>query len=250
MIMACSEWQSKIDLYVDSELPADDAAAFGEHLRGCAECSASALSRTRMKRAVMSAGRAYHPSPEFRAKVRQQIGSHKSSRISWLSLGLATAALVIVGLISVQFALSRAQTRQVASEIADLHVSNLASSTPVDVVSTDRHTVKPWFQGKLPFTFDLPELAGTDFTLVGGRLVFIEREPAALLLFKYRSHFISVFVLPDSAPVSRLGDSLRKQASFNLQSWQQAGLRYVMITDAEAVHAQRLANLLQTTAGR
>jgi anti-sigma factor RsiW len=203
-----------------------------------------------MKRAVMSAGRAYQPSPEFRAKVRQQIGSHKSSRIPWLSLGLATAALVIVGLISVQFAPSRAQTRQVASEIADLHVSNLASSTPVDVVSTDRHTVKPWFQGKLPFTFDLPELAGTDFTLVGGRLVFIEREPAALLLFKYRSHFISVFVLPDSAPVSRLGDSLRKQASFNLQSWQQAGLRYVMITDAEAVHAQRLANLLQTTAGR
>jgi anti-sigma factor RsiW len=205
-----------------------------------------------MKRAVMSAGRAYHPSPEFRAKVRQQIGppARKSSRIPWLSLGLATAALVIVGLISVQFALSRAQTRQVASEIADLHVSNLASSTPVDVVSTDRHTVKPWFQGKLPFTFDLPELAGTDFTLVGGRLVFIEREPAALLLFKYRSHFISVFVLPDSAPVSRLGDSLRKQASFNLQSWQQAGLRYVMITDAEAVHAQRLANLLQTTAGR
>ena len=249
--MACSEWQSKIDLYVDSELPADEAAAFGEHLKGCAECSASALSRTRMKRAVMSAGRAYHPSSEFRAKVRQQLGTRKSPRMSWLSLGLATAAMVLAGFFAIQFSISRAQTRQVASEIADLHVSNLASTTPVDVVSTDRHTVKPWFQGKLPFTFDLPELAGTDFTLVGGRLVFIEREPAALLLFKYRSHFISVFVLPESsAPVSRLGDSVRKQASFNLQTWQQAGLRYVLITDAEAAHAQSLANLLQTTAAR
>lgn len=244
--MTCNEWQSKIDAYVDSELSPGEAVAFGEHLNGCAGCAASALSRMKMKQAVQLAGRAHHLPIEFRLKFREQIGSRKSSRKPWLALGLVAAALVVVAVIGVQFAMSRARSRQVISEIADLHVSNLASSTPVDVISTDRHTVKPWFQGKVPFTFDLPELAGTDFSLVGGRHVFVEREPAALLLFKYRGHFLSVFVLSDRAPFSQLGDSTRRQAAFTVQSWRQAGLRYVMITDTEPGQAQRLATLLQS----
>jgi len=135
----------------------------------------------------------------------------------------------------------------VVSEIADLHVSNLASTSLVDVVSSDRHTVKPWFQGKVPFTFDLPELEGTEFTLVGGRMVFIEREPSALLLFKYRSHYLSVFLVPDRAPVSRLGDSTRQHEAFTVQSWRQSDLRYILITDTNADEAHKLSSLLQAT---
>jgi anti-sigma factor RsiW len=245
--MVCSEWQSKIDPYVDSELSAEEAAAFGTHVAGCATCAASALSRMKVKRAVQFAARAHHPSAEFRLKMRERINGRRSSRKSWLAFGLAAATIAVVVALGVQIAFTRAQSRQVVSEIADLHVSNLASSNPVEVVSSDRHTVKPWFQGKVPFTFDLPELAGTDFTLEGGRLVFVEREPAALLLFKYRSHHLSVFVLSDRPPFSRLGDSTRQQAAFTVQSWHEGGLRYVLITDTESAQAQRLTDLLQST---
>lgn len=248
--MACSEWRSKIDPYVDSELSPEEAEAFGAHLYACASCTATVLTRMKLKRAVQLAGRAHHPPSEFRFKVREQIRGRSSSPKSWLLAALAAAALAAIFLAVLQIALTGEQSRQLVSEIADLHVSNLASATPVDVASSDRHTVKPWFQGKVPFTFDLPELAGTDFTLAGGRLVFIEREPAALLLFKYRSHFLSVFVLSDRAPFSRLGESSRQQAAFTVQSWHQAGLRYILITDTEFAQAQRLSTLLQSTRRR
>ena len=66
-----------------------------------------------------------------------------------------------------------ARRQRVFSELADLHVSALASATPVDVISTDRHTVKPWFQGRIPFSFNLPELQGSEFTLIGGRVTYL-----------------------------------------------------------------------------
>jgi anti-sigma factor RsiW len=160
--------------------------------------------------------------------------------------GLVTSLAALMFVFG-QIAWSRAQTGQVVSEIADLHVSNLASTSLVDVVSSDRHTVKPWFQGKVPFTFDLPELAGTEFTLVGGRMVFIEREPSALLLFKYRSHYLSVFLVPDRAPMSRLGDSTRQHEAFTVQSWRQSDLRYILITDTNPDEAHKLSSLLQAT---
>jgi len=75
----------------------------------------------------------------------------------------------------------------VFSEIADLHVSTLASSSPVDVISTDRHTVKPWFQGKIPFAFNLPELQNSEFTLIGGRMTYLDQTPGAHLIYDARS---------------------------------------------------------------
>lgn len=242
--MSCSKWQSKLDLYVDSELPPAEAAAFGEHLSTCSSCAAAALSRMKVKQAVQFAARAHHPSSELRSKIRQQISGRRSTRSAWMFSGLV-AALAALLFVFGQVAWSRAQSRQVVSEIADIHVSNLATSSLVDVVSSDRHTVKPWFQGKVPFTFDLPELAGTDFTLVGGRMVFVEREPSALLLFKYRSHYLSVFLVPDRAPLSRLGDATRQHEAFTVQSWRQADLRYILITDTSAEEAHKLSSLLQ-----
>ena len=72
---------------------------------------------------------------------------------------------------------------QVFSEIADLHVATLASSSPVDVISTDRHTVKPWFQGKIPFAFNLPELQNSEFSLLGGRMTYLDQTPGAHLIY-------------------------------------------------------------------
>ncbi|MGB7552957.1 MAG: hypothetical protein WBM04_01190 [Candidatus Korobacteraceae bacterium] len=137
------------------------------------------------------------------------------------------------------------QSAKTVAEFADLHVTALASANPVEVISTDRHTVKPWFQGRIPFTFDLPELKGTPFTLVGGRVAYFHQEPGAHLLFGYQRHFISVFIFRDTPqlamPASFLAD---KSSSFTVRTWTQQGLRYVVIGDASAATID-LATLIQ-----
>ena len=141
----------------------------------------------------------------------------------WPRWALATAALLVLAA-GLFVAVNRRQGAKAVAELADLHVTALASANPVEVVSTDRHTVKPWFQGRIPFTFDLPELQGTPFTLVGGRVAYFHQEPGAHLIFGYQRHFISVFIFRDtpqlSMPASFFAD---KTSSFTLRTWTNRG---------------------------
>jgi anti-sigma factor RsiW len=142
----------------------------------------------------------------------------------------------------------RSRSQQVLTELADLHVSDLASSTPVDVVSSDRHTVKPWFQGKLPFTFDVPEMQDTGYTLVGGRLAYLEHEPGAHLLFNVGAHHISVFIFRERPEIERAfpaHDSTSRVLSFHVESWAAGGLRYFVFGDASPEAIQGLSKLLK-----
>lgn len=247
--MACSEWQTKIDPYIDSELDPADAASFGSHLKSCPDCAAEALSRMKLKRSVQAAGHAHVATAEFRARVRNQVHGRSSStpRTAWLAFGLATVMLIFFAVGAARFSVRRSQTRQVVAEITDIHTSNLAAANPVDVVSSDRHTVKPWFQGKIPFAFNLPELAGTDYSLVGGRMVFLEREPTAMLVYKRGAHIISVFITQERFPLDRL-DSPFLSSSFHIESWRQGTLRYCVITDADPHEVQPLVTLMRSAA--
>ncbi|MGE5109504.1 MAG: anti-sigma factor family protein [Acidobacteriaceae bacterium] len=246
--MACTEWQSKIDSYVDSEMAPDEAATFGSHLNSCPSCAAEALGRMKLKRSVQTSGRAFYPTAEFRARIRNQVrGRSSASRTAWLAFGLATMMLVFFSVAAARYSVRRSQARQLVAEISDIHTTNLAGGSPVEVVSSDRHTVKPWFQGKIPFAFSLPDLAGTDFTLLGARLVFLQREPAALLVYKRGAHLISVFIVQERFPFDRL-DIPRLPSSFHIESCRQGTLRYCLITDADAPEMQPLVSLLKTAA--
>jgi len=136
----------------------------------------------------------------------------------------------------------------VFAEAADLHVSALASANPVDVVSTDRHTVKPWFEGKLPFTFDLPDLQNSEFHLIGGRMAYIGQSPAAQLLFGIRKHEISVFIVQDREGFAGLGAGVNRSQNFNfnLETWSNRGLRYILVGDTSPADVDSLAKLLSS----
>ena len=135
---------------------------------------------------------------------------------------------------------------RVYSELVDLHVATLASTTPVDVVSTDRHTVKPWFQGKIPFTFNLPELQGTPFTLVGGRITYLGQTPGAQLIYQVRKHEISVFIFQDRGDLANeVASGAAHAASFNAESWKESGLRYFVISDVSSDDVAALSKLLR-----
>jgi anti-sigma factor RsiW len=139
------------------------------------------------------------------------------------------------------------RTEQVYSEVADLHVANLASSSPVDVISTDRHTVKPWFQGKIPFAFDLPELRNSEFSLLGGRMAYLDQTPGAHLIYDVRKHHISVFVFQERSLPARVDENSLspKKLPFNLETWSQGGLRYFVIGDASPADIDSLAKLFK-----
>jgi anti-sigma factor RsiW len=247
--MVCESWKAKLDTYHDGELSAEEMHTFDAHVRGCVACSADALARVQMKRAIQVAGRRFTPSAEFRKRVQQSIAPkpQRSFRLGWM-LAAAAAVILVVGTLTSTYVGTRGRD-QVFSEIADLHVATLASSSPVDVISTDRHTVKPWFQGKIPFAFNLPELQNTEFSLLGGRMTYLDQTPGAHLIYDVRKHHISVFVFQERSlrsPAMWDENSLApKKLSFNLQTWSQGGLRYFVIGDASAADIDSLAKLLK-----
>jgi anti-sigma factor RsiW len=128
------------------------------------------------------------------------------------------------------------------SHMVDLHVSTLASANPVDVLSSDRHTVKPWFQGKLPFTFNLPDLTSSPYALLGGKLIYLNHAPEAQLLFSIRQHRISVFILRSAiSPPS----GVQTDDGFTTESWTAGNLHCIVVSDASPADVHALADLIR-----
>jgi anti-sigma factor RsiW len=248
--MTC-EWRDRIDRFVDGELPEQDLSRMNAHLQCCHSCAAETLGRMQVKRSIHLAGtRAFVPSAELRARVSREIGVSRKRTFAWLPQVVFAAAMVVMLAIALGVLARNSQRLDILGEIADMHVTTLASANPVDVVSTDRHTVKPWFEGKLPFTFDLPDLQNTEFRLVGGRMAYIGQSPGAQLLFAVRKHEISVFIFQDKETLAGLnGNSSRAQRlNFNLETWSDRGLRYLVISDANSGDVHSLSDLLHRAA--
>jgi len=248
--MACESWKTKIESYVDDELPPDQTQAFATHVRTCAACAADALARAQTKRSIQVAGRRFTASPEFRKQIQERISKPQPTLgfPLWV-IASAVLASLLVGSVGVSYlGRRREQRRELYSELVDQHVSTMASSSPVDVVSSDRHTVKPWFQGKIPFAFDLPEVQNSDFSLIGGRVTYLDQIPGAQLIYAVRKHRISVFIFPENALPVRLerNRGARKQASFSTETWSQGGLRYFAVGDASTADIDALAHLFKS----
>lgn len=246
--MACASWRDRTERYADGEGSAEEMSAVADHLRGCAACASEVAGRLRLKSAVRSAGKRYSPSLALRKRVEKEIGARapRTWTSAWMPWLVATAAVGVVALVFVRGWSSYRQDRTFA-ELTDLHVATLASPTPVDVVSTDRHTVKPWFQGKIPFTFNLPELSGSPFSLEGGRVAYLEQSPGAELLYRIGDHRISVFVFQErERSALAAGEGRSRRLTFNVETWAEDGLRYYVIGDVEASHIHELSALLKS----
>jgi anti-sigma factor RsiW len=256
--MVCESWKEKLDTYLDGELPEAEMRSFEAHLRTCPSCSADALPRVQMKRAIQFAGKRFAPNPDFRRKMQQSMASKPKPRfrLGWMSLAAVAIILAVAALtttyLGTRSARDAAYRDHVFSEIADLHVATLASSSPVDVLSTDRHTVKPWFQGKIPFAFNLPELQNSEFSLLGGRMTYLGQTPGAHLIYDVGKHHISVLIFQERSlnlPSNWGANSpLPKSLPFHVESWSQGGLRFFVIGDASAADIDSLAKMFKAAA--
>ena len=244
--MPCDPNPATLGAYLDGELPSENAAEVREHIATCPHCSAEVAELARMQRSIRVARERFVPTAEFRRKIQQQIAAPK--RRSW-SLGWLPAAIAVAAMLLIAFLwIGNSRRSDAFTEVADLHINALASTNPVDVVSTDRHTVKPWYSGKIPFSFNLPEFAGTDYTLIGGRLVYFHQQPGAQLIVGRRQHRISVLIFQESPQLARAFagfNNVQRRNSFAVDTWSSQGLRFVLISDADPAAIDKLSQLFK-----
>jgi len=236
------EWRNKIGLYVDGELEPAAEQAFTGHLQSCAECAAAVLEQQELKKAVRVAAKRFAAPPELYASVRKQISPRESAR-PWFRWSAIAASAVLLAVLSFAWLSRSSAPGATVAQLIDQHVIMLASVYPVDVISSDKHTVKPWFQGKLPFTFNPPELAAdSPFKLIGAKLVYVQHSPGVQLVYQVRQHKISAFIF-QSRDV-RNEPSAGNQ-TFVVNGWQQGSLQYYIVTDAAREDTDRLRTLLE-----
>jgi len=239
--VTCTKAQT-VQLFVDDELTASARGEMAAHVAGCAQCTTAIAEGLALKRMVRHAASVHVAPPALHAAVRTQLQSSAPATRAARWLTWAAAAAVLLAVITAGRVWLTQPADPLLAELVDQHVIALSSLNPVDVVSEDRHTVKPWFQGKLPFAFNLPELTGSDLQLLGGKVTYLQQRPAAELLYRAGRHKISVFVLqvaPGTGPVTGT-------TTFRVQSWNAGGLQFAVVTDASAAEASRLVTLLKT----
>jgi anti-sigma factor RsiW len=249
----------KINAFIDGELSPNEQEESEHHLSSCHACTLRVLSATQLKNATARAGKRFAPPPEAFAHLTAHLHSQQTNykpkqaktpaRIysirpaAWAALAAALLlTLSILGWRQVH------QTNTLAAELLDQHLAALSSGATPQVISTDRHTVKPWFQGRLPFSFNLPEAAALppDTTLKGADLTYVNGQPAALLLFTIHKHEVSIFVTQRStSPTLTTLPSTR--AGFNLQIATTSDLRFAAVSDVNPADLELLVAALVKT---
>lgn len=244
--MQCSSAAALLGAYLDGELRPDQSVDLQKHLRSCTQCASEIAEMARLQRSLRGARGHFAPSAEFRRKVQKQIS--RPRRRNWMiwsaPIGVALATILLAAVVWI----GHAHRSAAFAELADLHVNALSSTNLVDVVSTDRHTVKPWFQGKIPFAFNLPEFNGTDYTLVGGRMVYFHQQPGAQLIVSIHQHKISVLIFQrtvDLGPSFFPAAMLDRGTSFGIETWKSRQLGFVLVSDADPPALDNLARLLK-----
>ena len=235
------EQQEKTALYVDGELEAAAQQAFAGHLETCSECSAAVLEQQELKKAVRVAGKRFSAPPELYAAAHRQLQPKPRSQGLWK---WAMAPLAVLLLAIVTYFMVPRRVDAMVSGLVDQHVTTLASSNPVDIADSNQHVVKPWFQGKLSFTFNMPELANTNFKLVGGKLVFVNRRPGAQLLYLAGQHKISIFIFQAGDTATRT-PAWNHDVSFTVSSWSAGGRECYLVTDGSQTEAGKLVSMFQ-----
>jgi anti-sigma factor RsiW len=245
--MTCNDALAFLAAYLDEELGVADAIRVEQHLTGCAVCRDAQKEMLLLRSDIQELG--YRPPPELARRVREQVrqaarseaGIRSGVRARWLYWAAAAAAVLIVCAILIT---TRSGNSLIAEEIVDGHIRSLQAGHLVDVPSSDRHTVKPWFQGKLDFAPTVPDLTDRGWVLQGGRLDYVGGRAVAALVYQRRKHEINVFVWPNRA---RAVDSIRREddRGYHLLHWDGPSSTYWIVSDLDPTELLELARALR-----
>jgi anti-sigma factor (TIGR02949 family) len=250
--VSCELTQSVLHGYVDGELDAARAADFERHLLSCPECVAALEAQEALRASIQRAGLYERAPGTLRQKVETQLGTPRRTPVaidtssrpsSWRWLALAAGFLLAATLAwKLVPGLREDPSEAYASAIVDAHLRSLQPGHLEDVISTDQHTVKPWFDGKLDFAPPVRDFASAGFPLQGGRLDVLRGRTVAVLVYGRRKHIINVFIWPttqaDSAPHSG------SQLGYNWVDWRKSGMELCAVSDVNASDLETLRQLL------
>lgn len=262
---------AKLNALGDGELAIDQLASVTEHLHNCPACTSRALEQLLLKSATVRAGHRYAPPDDMVARMEGLLSSHnpliwtdrenlesqrsavnQSSRaLAWTGWIVAASLLFSAGGLTVmKMNARRTQSAGVErsvlmTEMSDQHIATLAANIPPQVQSSDRHTVKPWFQGKLPFTFNLPEKLPEDTKLDGANLTYLHDRPAAQLLYSVGRHRVSVFVQQQQNGEPEFHDPVTQHTGFHLAGFSTNEIDVFAISDVDPAKLSALIESIE-----
>ena len=250
--MNCELAETTIHGYFDGELDAVRSAEFEQHLEHCSRCQ-SVLEGLESLRTNLQQGNLYEPaSPELREKLLRQIAGETcevrsengSAFKRWFLPAFGTLAAAAALIAIVLFVMPSSTQSTLTAELIDAHVRSLQPGHLFDVQSTDQHTVKPWFDGKIDFIPPVSDFTAQGFPLVGGRLDVVDGHNVAVLVYGRRKHLINVFIWPRRAKETSAEGSGSRQG-YNWVAGESGDMQIYLVSDAGLSDLRELKSLIQ-----
>ena len=262
--MSCKLTKRFVPGYLDGELDLSRSIEMETHLQVCEECAAELKAQQALRAALQRGSLGYAAPQELRERIQSSLRvsaaaaatapiEARQSASGWnafpfLRLAGAFAVLVLCAAVAWQVLpglRGPSSEQRLAAEVLTSHVRSLEANHLMDVVSTDQHTVKPWFDGKLDFSPPVQDLASDGFPLVGGRLDYLQGRQVAALVYQRRKHFINVFVWPDAAATIST-QVLTAQQGYNMTRWSRGGFQFWAVSDVSTADLAEFVRLLET----
>jgi anti-sigma factor (TIGR02949 family) len=239
--VTCDHSQTRLHAYFDGELDAMGAAEFERHLESCPDCETRLAAEEKLRSALVGA-QLYTRAPDTlrkklqtalpKAAVPPPLKDPKPTAAEswrWLAIAASVILAVLLGTQYVQKLNRYSQQQAMAAVIVDAHLRSLQPGHLEDVISTDQHTVKPWFDGKIDFAPPVRDFANDGFPMLGGRLDVIDSRTAAALVYGRRKHIVNVFV--EKAQPGDSQDASGELQGYHWIAWQQNGFTFTAVSD-------------------
>jgi anti-sigma factor RsiW len=253
--MNCRETEEVIHGYLDGELDLVRSLDVEQHLKDCPGCARTLRERRALRTAIAGAGLNFDAPKELERKIRAALpqpakpaarAERATRRFNWSWPGILApfAAAALALLIGLPVATWQSGERRLGEEIVSAHVRSLMVEHLTDVASTDQHTVKPWYDGKLDFAPPVTDLADRGFPLVGGRLDYVHGRRVAALVYQRRKHFINLFIWPaaNNSDTSKRSAVLR---GYNQVHWNASGMTFWVVSDLSSGELSEFAQLIK-----
>ena len=240
--MTCDEAEILLHALIDGELDAGHAREVEAHIASCASCAAKLSAYRQMGQQVAGAGLRYTAPTSVRQRIDAALPKappaanvtpmpSRRGVLRGFALGSAVSAMAATGLVAI--VLRNDDEQRIESEIVSAHLRSLQAGHLIDVVSSDQHTVKPWFNGKLDVSPPVIDLTAQGFTLIGGRLDYVDARAIGAVVYKRRAHIINLFVAQTSNTAHRPA-KIETVQGFNIRRWSDRGLNYWAVSDIGA----------------
>ena len=248
--MNCESARTAVHGYCDGELDAVRALEFERHLETCSECQAVMKDLESLHTSLQQNDLYERASPQLERRIRGQLSFtdgrdaiRKPARSWFLMPAFAVLAMVLVFWVALRLVQPHTESARVTAELIDAHVRSLQPGHLMDVESTDQHTVKPWFDGKLDFVPPVGDYSQQGFPLIGGRLDVVDGHSIAALIYARRKHFINLFAWPNDKRVIA-SDGSGSREGYNWVSWTSGDMHLFLISDASTNDLQQLKELI------